>query len=199
MISNFVTLSRILVAPLFAYAFIIGFDRPHQAVWQWAGLAILILIELSDALDGRIARARKEVSDFGKFFDPLADSLSRLTVFCAFLVTGVIPLWMFLIFLYRDIFVSAIRYLCIKQGVVVPARVSGKLKAIFQGAGSFGVVLVTLSASLGMAIFPQTVAGKHPGYFFMLFPALFTAYSAVDYWWGNRAVFAGKPAASRQS
>jgi CDP-diacylglycerol--glycerol-3-phosphate 3-phosphatidyltransferase len=191
-IPTLVTFSRILIAPVFAYAFIHGCQSAHAGVWLWWSVAFLGLIELSDSLDGHIARKLNQVSDFGKFFDPLADSISRLTVFCAFLVTGIIPLWMFLIFLYRDTMVSAIRYLCIKQGVVVPARVSGKLKAIFQAIGSFGVVVVQLSWIYAPTMAPSTIIGRHPGYVIMLFPALFTAYSAIDYWWGNRQTIAGK-------
>jgi CDP-diacylglycerol--glycerol-3-phosphate 3-phosphatidyltransferase len=186
MLPNWITFARILLAPCFAAAFIAGEGGDPR--WLWVALAMLALIELSDALDGFLARKTGTVSDFGKFFDPLADSMSRLTIFLSFLVAGVIPLWMFLIFLYRDLFVSSIRYLCIKEGVVVPARVSGKLKAIFQALGSLGVIGVSLAAAYGLAGVSREVGGRHIGFFIMLFPALFTAYSAIDYYYGNRQV-----------
>jgi CDP-diacylglycerol--glycerol-3-phosphate 3-phosphatidyltransferase len=189
---NLITLSRILIAPLFAFAFMRGFRGGDGLVWLWLSVSSLVLIEISDALDGKVARSANLVSDFGKFFDPLADSMSRLTVFCAFLVTEIIPIWMFLILLYRDIIVSAIRYMCIKQGVVVSARFSGKLKAILQAAGSFGVVFAVMAQPYHLTFIPQVVAGRHIGFYIMLIPALYTAYSAVDYWWGNRKVLLGK-------
>jgi len=193
---NHVTALRIVVAPLFAYAFIRG--NHGSALFLWLAVAVLAIIELSDALDGHIARSQGKVSDFGKFFDPVADSISRLTVFASFLVAGVIPLWMFLIFLYRDTFVSGLRYLCVQRGVVVPARTSGKLKAIFQAIAGFGVVLAALAHVHGLWPVPPTLLGQSIGYWIMLVPALYTAYSALDYWNGTRRVIGTKPPSTTQ-
>ena len=69
-----------------------------------------MLIELSDAFDGHVARSRNEVTDFGKLFDPAADSLSRQTIFLSFMVCAahIIPLWMFFtVFLPRYVFIDA--------------------------------------------------------------------------------------------
>jgi len=186
MLPNLVTGARIVISPFFAYFFIKG-NSGHVA-WLWMALAALLLIELSDALDGFIARRTKQVTDFGKFFDPMADSLSRLTVFSSFLVAHIIPLWMFLIFLYRDTFVAGIRYLCIKENVLVPARTSGKLKAIFQAVGSFAVLAISFAHAYDLAFVPKTIAGMNPGFVVMLIPALITIYSLYDYWQGNRSV-----------
>jgi CDP-diacylglycerol--glycerol-3-phosphate 3-phosphatidyltransferase len=185
---NQITSVRIIVAPLFAYAFIAGRMPAGSPLWLWAAVVCLAVIEFSDAIDGKVARAQKKVSDFGKFFDPVADSISRLTVFAAFLAVRILPLWMFLIFLYRDTFVSGLRYLCIKKGVVVPARASGKYKAVFQAMGSGLVVLVSLLHAYGLTMIPRTVWGQDIAFYIMLFPALFTAYSAFDYWQGTRKV-----------
>ncbi len=184
---NVVTALRIFIAPAFAYLFIFG-TRQGNPPMLWGALLGLVLIELSDAVDGAVARSQNKVSDFGKFFDPVADSISRLTIFAGFLVADIIPLWMFLIFLYRDTFVSALRYLCIKKGTVVPARVTGKFKAVFQALGSFLVTVVALLHAYGIMLVPRMVGGYGTGFLIMLFPALFTAYSAIDYWIGTRKV-----------
>ena len=186
MLPNLVTGARIVIGPFFAYFFIKG-NSGHVA-WLWMSFAALLLIELSDALDGFIARRTGQVTDFGKFFDPMADSLSRLTIFSSFLVAGIIPLWMFLIFLYRDTFVAGIRYLCVKEAVIVPARISGKLKAVFQAIGSFAVLGISFAHAYNLSFFPKTIAGMHPGFVAMLFPTLVTIYSLYDYWDGNRSV-----------
>lgn len=187
MIANWITLSRVVIAPVFAYAFYHGVQVDYSRGWLWASVILLGLIELSDFLDGRVARHRKEVTDFGKVFDPLADSLSRLTIFVSFLAARVIPLWMFLIFLYRDVFIQGLRYMCLHRGVVVSARWSGKLKAGFQAVGSLGVVGVAVLQAYGVLREPASVY-RHPGFYVMLLPAAFTAFSAVEYWLGNRQV-----------
>jgi len=191
MVANSLTMVRFIIAPLFAYVFAHSFRAHNPLAWQYTALAILGLIELSDAFDGYCARKLGEVSDFGKLFDPMADSVSRLTVFTGFLISGILPLWMFLIFLYRDSIVTVIRYMCLRKGLVVAARLSGKVKAIMQAAGSFCVLAVCLLHGHGVRAIPPLILGRHPGYFIMLVPALFTAYSAFDYWFGNRAVFDG--------
>lgn len=186
MLPNLMTGARIVISPFFAYFFING-NSGHVG-WLWISLAALLLIELSDALDGLIARRTKQVTDFGKFFDPMADSLSRLTIFSSFLVADIIPLWMFLIFLYRDTLVAGIRYLCIKENVVVPASSSGKLKAIFQAIGSFAVLFISFAHAYNLSFVPKAIAGMHPGFVVMLFPTAITVYSLYDYWQSNRSV-----------
>ena len=70
---------------------------------------VFVLIEFSDLLDGHFARTRKQESELGKVLDPFADSLSRLTYFVAFAGSGILPLWILLILIYRDVSVAYIR------------------------------------------------------------------------------------------
>lgn len=192
MTAIFITSIRIIVAPVFAYVFISSYNNENASHMLIFSLFLLAIIELSDALDGYIARKKNQVSDFGKLFDPFADSISRLTIFSSFLIKGIIPIWMFFIFLYRDSFVVAIRHLCIKKNVVLAARISGKLKAIFQAIGSFGVVGISLAHCYEIDFIPYEIYGKHPGFFIMLLPALVTIYSLIDYWLGNKTIIFGK-------
>ncbi|MBD3345023.1 MAG: CDP-diacylglycerol--glycerol-3-phosphate 3-phosphatidyltransferase [Chitinivibrionales bacterium] len=192
MIPQILTLSRVLVAPVFSYLFIYSFKAEDPALLLWLSVVMLLLVEVSDALDGYFARKLKQVSDFGKLFDPMADSLSRLTVFLGFLISGIIPLWMFLIFLYRDIFVSGLRMMCLMKGLVVSARISGKLKAVIQAIAGFGVVGIQLVNYYKPGMVPEKIAGNPPGFYFMLVAAIFTAYSFFDYYYGNRHVWGGK-------
>ncbi|MBD3319742.1 MAG: CDP-diacylglycerol--glycerol-3-phosphate 3-phosphatidyltransferase [Chitinivibrionales bacterium] len=191
-IPQMLTLSRIIFAPVFSYLFIYSFKSENPALLLWLSVAMLTLVEISDALDGFFARKLKQVSDFGKLFDPMADSLSRLTVFLGFLVAGIIPLWMFLIFLYRDIFVSGLRMRCLMKGMVVSARVSGKLKAIIQAIAGFGVTGLHLVDYYQPGMVPETITGNPPGYYFVLVAAIFTAGSFLDYYYGNRHVWGDK-------
>jgi len=179
-IATTLTFSRLVIAPFFAYGFIHGV-RAGSASWLWGAAIMLALMELSDAFDGYAARNRGEVTDFGKVFDPMADSLARMTCFLSFLLTGIIPLWMFLIFFYRDSFMSLLRIICAAKGTVLAARRSGKLKAIIQAVAIILVLLVCLAYAHGLSWAPRTVAGQHPGFWIMLVPAVITALSIFDY------------------
>ncbi len=188
-IATIVTLSRVFIAPFFAYSFMHGYSTGN-AVFIWIALILAGLIELSDMLDGTIARARKEVTDFGKVGDPVADSVSRQTVFLAFMLSGIIPLWLYLIFFYRDAFLQLLRIICASNGVVLAARKSGKLKAVLQGIATFGVLFVVLLKLYIPASLPDTVWGFHPGFWVMLFPAIYTLLSVIDYVIPNRQLIA---------
>jgi CDP-diacylglycerol--glycerol-3-phosphate 3-phosphatidyltransferase len=179
-----VTSSRLVTALLFSFFFLEavrnGLYAPGR-VFLMSAIACVVLIELSDAFDGIIARKRNQVTPFGKIFDPLCDSVSRQTVFCTFMVAGIIPLWMFLLFLYRDAALNLIRIMCAIDGTVVAAKKSGKVKAVFQGVGIFLVLFIMCGHAFQIESIPRTIWGKHPGFWIMLFPALFTILSMFDY------------------
>ena len=183
------TLSRVAIAPLFAYSFIQGY-RTDSAIFIWVALLFAFLIELSDLLDGTIARARKEVTDFGKVLDPVCDSVSRQTVFISFMICGIIPLWLYLIFFYRDAFLQLLRIVCASNGVVLAARKSGKLKAVLQGVATFGVLTLVLLQMYTREGIPLTVAGQSAGFWVVLVVALYTLFSVIDYVIPNRALIA---------
>jgi CDP-diacylglycerol--glycerol-3-phosphate 3-phosphatidyltransferase len=155
-------------------------------LYIWGAVLLAGLIEISDMLDGTVARARKEVTDFGKVCDPIADSVSRQTVFLSFLMVGIIPLWLYLIFFYRDAFMQLLRIICASSGVVLAARKSGKLKAVLQGIATFGVLLVVLLKFYSPSVLPDSFLGFHLGFWVMLFPAIYTLLSVIDYVIPNR-------------
>lgn len=179
--ATFLTLSRVLVAPVFAYFFITGFKQDGTTAWIWICALLACLIELSDMFDGWVARQRNQVTDFGKVFDPVADSLSRQTIFISFMVSGIIPLWMYLIFFYRDAFLQLLRIVCASGGFVLAARPSGKAKAVLQGIGTFGVLCVLALQAYHVPWMPRQLWGCHPGFWVMVVPAVFTLVSVIDY------------------
>jgi CDP-diacylglycerol--glycerol-3-phosphate 3-phosphatidyltransferase len=179
--ATIVTLSRVAIAPVFAYVFITGFTGARTAVWIWTCVSLAFLIELTDILDGRIARALNQVTDFGKVCDPVADSLSRQTVFISFMVVGIIPWWLYLVFFYRDAFLQLLRITCASGGLVLAARRSGKLKAVLQGMGTFGVLAVVALQVYRVPWMPAALWGFHPGFWVMVIPAVFTLLSVADY------------------
>lgn len=179
-----VTGSRLISAPLFSFFFVKATDQSiytANRLYLLFAIIFVILIELSDALDGAIARSRGEVTKFGKIFDPICDSVSRQTVFCTFMYMRIIPLWMFLIFLYRDAILSLIRIFCAVDGTVLAAKIAGKLKAILQGISIFIILFIVLFHSYDIAWIPETVWGMHLGFWVMLLPTFFTVLSMFDY------------------
>jgi CDP-diacylglycerol--glycerol-3-phosphate 3-phosphatidyltransferase len=163
MIATRLTILRIFIAPLFAYTF---FAYPATA------LLLVIVSEASDIADGILARRKGESSDFGKLLDPMADQIARLTVFLCFLSINIAPLWTVLCILWRDIMVSFLRLLSAKEGVVISARMSGKIKALFQGSGIIFIMALIVSDSYLEII--EYVMGA---------VAVVTVWSGVDYLW----------------
>jgi CDP-diacylglycerol--glycerol-3-phosphate 3-phosphatidyltransferase len=177
------TMSRIVIAPFFAFFFIRSYHAASPVVGLWISVGLAALIELTDAFDGYFARSRNQVSDFGKLLDPMADSLSRQTIFLSFMVCAehIIPLWMFLIFLYRDAVLSILRTMCAYHGTVLAARRAGKLKAVVQAVGAFTVLALCLCIAYGVSWVPHSIWGRHPGFWVMLIPAAVTVLSVYDY------------------
>jgi CDP-diacylglycerol--glycerol-3-phosphate 3-phosphatidyltransferase len=141
-VPNILTVSRILLAPVFIVLFVI--PRP------WAAVAALVLVtyfELSDFLDGLIARRLRLVSDFGKLMDPLADKMAHYAVFLALLTEPFVQgaRWLavlVLVLIARDALVGQIRVMAAADGRILAARASGKMKTAVQGAGLLAYLLV---------------------------------------------------------
>ncbi len=131
---NLLTLLRVVLG--FGIYYLLATHSPLL----WVVLVLAILSEISDVLDGALARKMGLSSGLGQALDPLCDSLYRLTVFLAFAAAGWMPLWLVFPFLFRDIIVSYARIMAASRGVSIGARVSGKIKAVIQGAAQIGVV-----------------------------------------------------------
>ena len=129
--ANFFTTSRIILAPLF---FIIYFLPNYINISPKLTLVILIplfiYMQFTDFLDGYVARKYNMVSDFGKLFDPFADVLANIAVLFCFTLDGLLPSIFFLIILYREVSIVFVRMLAIKRGLVIGAKMLGKIKTV---------------------------------------------------------------------
>lgn len=143
---NKLTIGRLILSPVFFLFYFIPLWTDKYYTLSAPFLIVIFLgIEISDFLDGFIARKYNLVSDIGKVLDPFADVVSRLTYFLCFASTGIMPLWIFLILMYRELGIIFFRMLMIKKGIVVAASLWGKLKAItYALAGFIGVFLVSI-------------------------------------------------------
>lgn len=140
-------------------------------------LALVIVNELSDLLDGRLARRTGQVTSLGKLLDPMADSISRVSLFIAFAVSGWMPLWMVVIIFIRDVVVQYARIIAASRGVVLAARLSGKLKGIAQGTA---LILVT-GLHTALAWGGARPAGLAADWWILFVATAVTAGSALDY------------------
>lgn len=137
------TLGRVVLAPVFFALWQAA--GAGSAAWLIALWLVFGLIEISDLLDGHFARTLGQESELGKVLDPFADSLARLTYFLCFAGSGIMPLWVLLILVYRDLAVAYIRVVVARGKVMMAARASGKLKAwVYAVAGIAGMVVFSL-------------------------------------------------------
>ena len=120
---NQLTVLRILLIPVFMV--VLYWDFPYA---NYVALVIFVAASLTDLLDGKIARARGLVTDFGKFADPLADKMLVTAAMLWFVEQGRMAAWMLLIVICREFAVSGLRMLAADNGVVIAAGWSGKVK-----------------------------------------------------------------------
>ena len=113
-----ITLVRVAMIP--AYLVAMYLSGGTAGPWMWAGLAIFILASLTDYIDGQIARRCNQVSDFGKFLDPLADKLLTIAAMSMFCEWGRFPAWALMIVLTREFAVSALADGSIRELRTVP-------------------------------------------------------------------------------
>jgi CDP-diacylglycerol--glycerol-3-phosphate 3-phosphatidyltransferase len=149
-----ITTLRIILAPVFFVVYFLPVflpSLPGGAPWNIAALwGVFIIAELTDMFDGMAARKRKEVSSFGKLFDPFADTLLQITLFLCFVIDGVFPAPLFLLVLYREFGIQFVRNLMLRKGIAMGARVGGKIKTVSYIAAA-GLALLAVSVQrLGM-------------------------------------------------
>ena len=121
--ANKITIFRVILVPVLLV--LMYWDFPGHMYWS---LAVFILASVSDFADGYIARHYNQVSDFGKFMDPLADKMLVMAAMCYFVECGQMPGWCLAIVLLREFAVSGMRLVAVEQGRVIAAAWSGKVK-----------------------------------------------------------------------
>jgi CDP-diacylglycerol--glycerol-3-phosphate 3-phosphatidyltransferase len=168
---NSLTILRVLLLPLCAYAlFKNGGD---DTTWRLIAWTLFFIVGLSDILDGKLARDRNQITEFGKLLDPIADKAMLATAAIGASILGLLSWWVTAILLFREIAVTVLRFAVIKDGVI-PASKGAKLKTLFQSFGVgfyilplptwlhiprdiFMAVAIYLTISTGVAYFKQVL------------------------------------------
>ena len=164
-----ITLLRVVMIP--AYMVFMYLSAGQPGLWMWLALGVFILASITDYIDGQIARRCNQISDFGKFLDPLADKLLTLAAMSMFCQWGSFPAWALMIVLTREFAVSGLRMVAGPKGKVIAAGQSGKFK--------------TASSMIGLCFM---MAFPTVGWLSWLVVALIvitTVYSGVEYFIQN--------------
>ena len=164
--ANKITIARVILIPVFLVLAYTG-----HMIWA---LAVYIIACLSDFADGYIARHYNQISNFGKFMDPLADKMLVLAAMCFFIENGQMPGWVVALVLFREFAVSGLRLIAVEQSRVIAAAWSGKIK--------------TACTMLGLCVMLFT---SHPlvNLIVTWVIVITTLYSGIEYFYVNRDVF----------
>ena len=163
--ANKITLFRVVLIPVFVVTCYLGY--------HWAALALFILASLSDFLDGYIARHYNQITDFGKFLDPIADKLLVTSALLLFVEQGRMPAWILLCVIAREFAVSALRLVAVDNGRVIAAAWSGKVKTAST------MVCICLMLAFALPVLDGIANGVI---------LATTVYSGVEYFVKNRDV-----------
>lgn len=164
------TLLRVLMIPAFMAVFLMGN--------HWIALAIFVVASITDYVDGYIARHCNQVSDFGKFLDPLADKLLTISAMLIFLEWGRMPSWAIMVILTREFAVTGLRLVAVQGGKVIAAGWSGKFKTASTMVG-----LCLMMAFMDIPLLDTVVTW---------IIVVTTLYSGIEYFVQNRKVLTFK-------
>lgn len=188
---NKLTLLRILLVPFFVF-FLLMPSIPHH--YLIAGL-VFGLASLTDHFDGRLARKNNQITDFGKFADPLADKILVMAAFMCFVELGLSGSLVVIIMIFREFVVTSIRLVAVGQGKVIAANIWGKAKTVSQIAAIIVVIVLQyVNELISMGTFPVAAADaavlSHAflitGEICLWISAALTLISGAIYIWDNR-------------
>ena len=183
---NILSLIRIILTPLFI---ILLFDDFKMA--KVFALLVFAIAAITDAYDGHLARKYNQITPEGKFLDPLADKILVLSAFISFAYINIIDFWMVGIIIFRDLFVTGLRFIMSSRGFEFVTSKLSKYKTAFQ----LTIIILTLIfisiEGLDIYVFiPTIVIIKEYKIIYMLtaFTAIFTAYTGILYVYANRFI-----------
>lgn len=165
-----ITLVRVAFIPVYMALMYISGGAP--GICLWLALAVFILAGITDFVDGIVARKYNQITDFGKFLDPLADKLmviGAMTIFCQW---GLLPAWALMIVLTREFAVTGLRLVAVGKGTVIAAGWSGKVK--------------TASTMISLCLWMAFPTSQLIGWIAIGVIIVTTVYSGIEYFMQNR-------------
>lgn len=125
---NLLTIARIFITPIFL-AVILMDTLPHKFL---IACIIFSIASITDAVDGHLARKNNQITNFGKFLDPIADKILTTSALLAFMSMGLCNIWIIMLVLVREFAIASVRMIAATNGVVIPANIWGKIKTVSQ-------------------------------------------------------------------
>ena len=183
---NILSLIRIILTPLFI---ILLFDDFKMA--KVFALLVFAIAAITDAYDGHLARKYNQITPVGKFLDPVADKILVLSAFISFAFINIIDFWMVGIIIFRDLFVTGLRFILSSRGFEFVTSKLSKYKTAFQLTIIIQTLIFISIEGLDINIFiPTIVIIKEYKIIYMLtaFTAIFTAYTGILYVYANRFI-----------
>lgn len=184
---NRLTLYRIGLAIVFLLLIFLD-----GAIMKFLALSTFLAASFTDYWDGRIARETNQITAFGQLMDPIADKMLTLSAFLAFVQFGIIPAWMVVAIITRDLLVTGLRFLMTNDADAQSARSSGKSKTVLQFASIVGVLIFLVAQELPYWRQEWTLPALQFIYVSMLFIVTVTLTSGIWYVIKNRDVFAAE-------
>ena len=185
-IPNILSIARIILTPLFIILLFADFKMAKVFA-----LLVFAIAAITDAYDGYLARKYNQITPEGKFLDPLADKILVLSAFISFAFINIIDFWMVGIIIFRDLFVTGLRFIMSSRGFEFVTSKLSKYKTAFQ----LTIIILTLIfisiEGLDINIFiPTIVLIKEYKIIYILtaFSAIFTAYTGILYVFANRFI-----------
>ena len=185
-VPNILSLARIILTPLFIILLFADFKMAKVFA-----LLVFAIAAITDAYDGYLARKYNQITPEGKFLDPLADKILVLSAFISFAFINIIDFWMVGIIIFRDLFVTGLRFIMSSRGFEFVTSKLSKYKTAFQ----LTIIILTLIfisiEGLDINVFiPTIVIIKEYKIIYMLtaFTAIFTAYTGILYVYANRFI-----------
>jgi len=181
--ANILTVLRVLLVPLYLWLFAIK-------TWEAAVLALIVFViaAVTDLYDGKLARSRKEITKLGKFLDPLADKFLVIGALVQFWTMGLVNFWLVVIIVIRDVWVTILRIIAIRNGRELKTSGDAKLKTTIQLTVIITTIVFTCARLMAMDFYPdytgRWVDIENYRIFFngLLFVAVvFTLYSLIRY------------------
>jgi len=151
---------------------------------KFAALITFLAASITDYYDGKIARATNQVTDFGKFMDPIADKVLIIASFLAFVEMGLVPAWMVVLIISRELLITGLRLFAAAKGKILQAGRAGKHKTVSQIVAVFTILVFILFRELGWGIFQQWIID-----IVMITTVILTLTSGISYIWRNKTLF----------
>lgn len=167
-IANGLTVFRIILVPILVVVLFV--DDGHSTAWRISAFVIFAVAAITDQLDGRIARSRGLVTDFGKLADPIADKALIGAALVSLSVLGVIPWWITVVILVREIGVTVLRFWVVRHGVIAASQ-GGKLKTLLQ------------SIAIGLLVLPLDGVWFTAAMWLLYVAVAVTIVTGLDYVW----------------